>query len=820
MPEPTASLRAPGGQTLSLRHVGARGRLTGLLLSMTLRQSYRNDTADTLETVYTFPLAWGAVLTGLAVEIAGRRLTGAVLARQEAEARYEEAVAAGDSPIRVRRSADSLHAVELGNLRPGEEAVIEVRYAQLLRVEQGRVRLSVPTTIAPRYGDPATDAGIRTHESVGASVAAAYPFDLEIAIHGGLAAGAIDSPTHPVDVLRGGTRTLVRLSRSGWLDRDVVIAIDAVAAVAPGAGAPGSAHAVRAPDGEGCVVLASFCPAFGARPQASLALKILVDCSGSMAGDSIAAARRAIARVLAELRPSDRFAYSRFGSTAVHTFEGLRRAEPAMLSIARAALAETEADLGGTELQVALASTFSLGGSAPADVLLVTDGDVWAIEPIVAAARASGQRVFAVGVGSAPAESLLRQLAESTGGACELVAPNEQIEAAIGRLIVRMRLARARDVRIDWGAVPAWSTQPPASLFEGDTLHVLAGFGPGAGAIAPRLSYGLDAAGPDGLPVGVTSHALTADAPEAAASDAPHPGESLVALLPRLAAWHRIDDATRRVGTRGAVQAWARELALRHQLVTPDTDLFLVHRRVGADKATDLPTLQTIEQMLAAGWGGTGTVGHGLDAALAPLAQARFRMPTSPASAASSVSASADIDRPAVWRSVRGSASAQIEALEGRHTDRLDIPAFLRSEAEPAPGRSESGSDGFAPAPGRSAPARGPQRSTPRRLLATVRSRLIAPSEFDTLVRMLERATPPEGVADALRALGPLGLSRSEAWLLIVGWLAARFGDQALPGPDAMRALDVLAAAVPAAARDAGMRIVAAHMGTVTLEAW
>jgi len=168
--------------------------------------------------------------------------------------------------------------------------------------------------------------------------------------------------------------------------------------------------------------------------------------------------------------------------------------------------------------------------------------------------------------------------------------------------------------------------------------------------------------------------------------------------------------------------------------------------------------------------------------------------------------ASVPRDEPPLLRSVRGSVAAHVKALEDKGIDRIDVPAFLRRQADATPARS--------------APARGTQRSTPRRLLATVRSRLIAPSEFDAVVRTLDRATPPEGVADALRALARLGLSRGEAWLLIVAWLAARFGDHALPGPDAMRAIDALVAALPAAARDDGMQIVGARMGTVTLEAW
>jgi cell division protein FtsZ len=41
-----------------------------------------------------------------------------------------------------------------------------------------------------------------------------------------------------------------------------------------------------------------------------------------------------------------------------------------------------------------------------------------------------------------------------------------------------------------------------------------------------------------------------------------------------------------------------------------------------------------------------------------------------------------DFDKPAVWRNARGSASAQVAALEEKGVDRLDIPAFLRKQAD------------------------------------------------------------------------------------------------------------------------------------------
>ncbi|MBK9677155.1 MAG: hypothetical protein IPO82_18660 [Betaproteobacteria bacterium] len=52
----------------------------------------------------------------------------------------------------------------------------------------------------------------------------------------------------------------------------------------------------------------------------------------------------------------------------------------------------------------------------------------------------------------------------------------------------------------------------------------------------------------------------------------------------------------------------ALSLALRHQLLTAQTNCVIVHERAEDEKATGLPQLQKIAQMHAAGWGGLSTV--------------------------------------------------------------------------------------------------------------------------------------------------------------------------------------------------------------------
>jgi hypothetical protein len=99
-----------------------------------------------LEVVYTVPLPHQAVLLGFASELNGARQAGTIVARREAERQYEAALVAGDAPVMLEALEGGLHTANIGNLEPGDEIVLEVRFAQLLAFEQGRLRLAAPET--------------------------------------------------------------------------------------------------------------------------------------------------------------------------------------------------------------------------------------------------------------------------------------------------------------------------------------------------------------------------------------------------------------------------------------------------------------------------------------------------------------------------------------------------------------------------------------------------------------------------------------------------------------------------------------------------
>ena len=586
----SAVLKSITGETMALLGVAAKGSVNGLLFELSVEQRYRNPAATNIEAVYTFPLPSSAVLLDFGVTLGDKQLTGVVVERKKAEAQYEEAIDKGDTAIMLERAGDGLLTVNLGNLMAGEEATIRYRYAQLLRFEHGSVRLTVPTVIAPRYGDPAAG-GLQPHQVPVNDLLVEYPFKLSLELRGAIATGTIASPSHQIAIARTDHSVTVTLNQSARLDRDFVLTAS---------GLPSQSVSTVARDGDGYVALASFCADVPkTAEELPLRLKLVVDCSGSMAGDSIEAAKRALHRVLAGLVPADRFSFTRFGSSVVHEIGTLVAADPPAIRKAAERLSRTQADLGGTEMEDALRAVFAVGGEetrggSGADVMLITDGEIWGADALIAEARGAQQRVFVVGIGSAPAEGVLRRLADATGGACEFVAPGEDAEAAIVRMFARLRAPRVRRSDIAWPQSPKWVTPIPNGLFGGETIHVFAGFDAlPVGEVALSL---LPAGGGAAMTARTMLPDEVSDLANPIAENTPRPLHSTCA---RMAAATRIESAD---------PAARLALALQYSLLTDQTNFIVVHARAEGEKARSLPELRTQANMLAAGWGGVGSV--------------------------------------------------------------------------------------------------------------------------------------------------------------------------------------------------------------------
>lgn len=564
-------------------------RIDGAMSEIRVAQSYRNAEKEPIEAVYTFPLPLDAVLLDIAVDIGDRRLRGTIQPLDQARDTYEDAIEGGDGAFMLEQTQPGLFTLSAGNLRPGESACVSFAYAILNRWSGDRLRFLLPTTIAPRYGDWTIAPQAVPH----ADLFSENRFALAIAVGPDLRDAAISCPSH-----RLGKRSpdmLVLADETAAMDRDFVLEIRHAQP------RPSFALLGRAPDG--IVALASFQPEMpGLAPRRAIDAVAVIDCSGSMAGGSIAQARKALHTVIGGLEAGDRLGMIAFGSTTRGLPGGRLAADRGGIAALTSFAHSLEADLGGTELARALPEAIAMarGGERPADIFLVTDGEIADWEQVVATAQASGLRVFVVGVGHAVSEAFLASLAEITGGACELVSPDERMAERVARHFERMRAPRASEIVFVW---PAGATHlapaTPRAVYAGDTIHGFARLGATTAFGAVALEFSTEDGRRHSQRVGLAG--------PVAEGEGGRPS-----TIARLAAAARLAKLPAREAT---------TLALQYQLLSPHTAWMVVDARDAAGKTDGAPKLRRVPHMLAAGWGGTGlaAVAAGPRVAAAPI---------------------------------------------------------------------------------------------------------------------------------------------------------------------------------------------------------
>ena len=787
-----------GGLRASLESVHIDARIEGLMLTIKLRQRYLNASPETIEAVYTFPGGWGSHLLGFAVEIADQRLTALAMPKKAAEHKYEQAIASGDTPVMLELSDQGLYTANLGNLKPGEEALIEIEYAQMLRVERGRVRVTIPTVIGQRYesqGLPVNQAAqsgglqglLKGHQKVSTNTLVEYPLSFKIDVFGDLTKGHIACPSHDVWIedVDAGAKS-IHLNGLAQLDRDVVLNIEGIRA---------NSFLLAAKDGDAYAVIASFCPDIPvnlssissqdvlsesaesglsdhaspvqssdlrdssgkaskpnmpSNPKRPLLLKILLDCSGSMQGESIEQVRVAMDALTQHLAVGDVVSYSKFGSEVKHVTPKMEVVSERWIqkTLAKAIL-KTQANLGGTELPSALRSTYQLSSprdfNEPVNILLITDGDVWKVDAMVKDAQKHGHRIFAIGVGSAPAESLLRDLAQRTGGACELVTPSESIEEATIRMLDRMRSIATEKLDLTWPGGVQWRTALPHQVFSKEMVHVMARVKT-LPTEMPVLGYQV---------AGVRS---TCTAQSIELRD-----NSVVARLCAAARLSSLSD-----------EKLATELALQYQLPSKYTHLILVHEREGADKAEGLPALERIEQMQAAGWGGFGqTVRSG-----------RFQV-----SASRSLSLPmkySDMAVPSVWRTNRVQAAAKVDLLAIGGMDDYEIPDFLKVDSDGGTWFNKSHQDEIV--------SEIDQGFTPKRIIAHVNQVALTNKDLGDLIEQLSTMMRDSSVWTLITKNERFKTKdeRVAFWCVMLQWLSDTLGGDCELERHAKRLLDTV----------------------------
>jgi Ca-activated chloride channel family protein len=440
-----------GGEPLAIEEHLVKVDINNGIAATEVVQVFRNDGANPLEAVYSFPLPAESSLAGFSMWINGQEMTGEVLERQQARRIYEgivhpavpdEQTAQWEGLSSLRKDPGLVEAVSYREFQVTIFPVpargtqrVRLLYYEYLTAENGRVTYVYPmetrvTEDSRAHGRFSLDVTVRSVVPVGDY---AFPGDLEDSV-----TGEVLGPHH----LRAS------MARSdGDLDRDFVMSY------AIGRDNPGlDVVTFRAPGEDPYFMALATAPA-GATVAAPVDYTFVVDVSGSMRQKRrIALAGEVLARFLESCPPDDSFNVIAFNVVPEAMAPDSRANGPE----ARQALIDFLTrfrGVGGADLYPALEMAYARSDARRRQaIVVVSDGGLNDLDEdharFLRLVRGRPAAIFGLAIGNDANVPLLQALAKETGGFASQVSSRDDLASRGAALRERMRQEPLRDLRL------------------------------------------------------------------------------------------------------------------------------------------------------------------------------------------------------------------------------------------------------------------------------------------------------------------------------------------------------------------------------------
>lgn len=281
-----------------------------------------------------------------------------------------------------------------------------------------------------------------------------YGLTININVHDRKAISSIESPSHTIKtIFKGDDATINFSADKAAMDRDFVLTIAYEKDF--------TNRAFVTKDNDETFIQVDLTPdeltETGKTDLSSQGREIVfvLDCSGSMQGESIESAKKALEIMIRALNPNTMFNVYRFGATFQNLYPQSKSYDENSMQEALKYLSQADASLGGTEVLATLTDIYQkeLESGYRRDVILITDGEISNEDEVMKLVKhhAETTKLSAVGIGSGPNEYLIKGVARAAGGATEFIAPNERIEPKALRLFQKVMSGSISSLKVYCG---------------------------------------------------------------------------------------------------------------------------------------------------------------------------------------------------------------------------------------------------------------------------------------------------------------------------------------------------------------------------------
>ena len=332
---------------------------------------------------------------------------------EEAEADYKKAIAEGKTGFLAQATRQDILNIKIGHLSAGTSCSITITYITEANLEDGKIRLTIPTTISPKYIPPATKHLTEVQKIANIDYSMNSPAPMKFTVKATMKSRieAMTSPSHSIRISSSGIKpseddlfvgSIELEASTADLDRDIVVLVSCESSTTP--------IALLEESEQSKVVMVSLVPNLKLPADPKYDVIFLVDCSGSMQGSSIKLARDAINILLHSLPHSTHFNIVRFGSSFQKLFPNSVPYSNETLAFAKMNIQHMQADLGGTEILTPLKKLLEEETMLPRRIFVLTDGSVSnSMECLNVTSKFNKKcKVFALGIGSSADRHLVK----------------------------------------------------------------------------------------------------------------------------------------------------------------------------------------------------------------------------------------------------------------------------------------------------------------------------------------------------------------------------------------------------------------------------
>lgn len=425
-------------------------------------QSFYNPSEFQLEGYYIFPIPKGAIVNNFTMIINGKETKAELLDADKARKIYEDIVRQMRDPALLEYSEQNIFKLRIFPIEPRSEKKISISYSQVLESDNNLFEYIYPLNTEKFSAKPLKDVSVKIDLKSNEKIKNIY------------------CPTHEVDIVnKNDNHSIISYEAENIKpDTDFKLYFSKNSSTV---GLSLLNYQTRKNDG---YFLLSASPSIEIDKSSieNKDITFILDVSGSMSGEKLEQAMKALLYCVNNLNAGDRFNVVRFSTEVFSLFKSLKKADKQNINDAKKFIEDLQA-IGGTNIEEAFNLAFKnyKESNRPHFVVFLTDGkptigemDDEKLVKRILNGNKNNSRIFTFGIGDEINTHLLDKLTDATKAWRTYVSDDEDIEIKVSNFYDKIQSPVLSDLKLDFDNVEVYQTYPKnlPDLFKGSSLLV------------------------------------------------------------------------------------------------------------------------------------------------------------------------------------------------------------------------------------------------------------------------------------------------------------------------------------------------------------